>query len=88
MAKVGEEKNEVNFEKMKDMMGGEKPNQVFEYKPQEDEEIGQEFEVEMEEEIKSDFEDDDDDPLEYSAEHLEEFMSELKRQEPEVHHTQ
>ena len=89
MAKVGEEKNEMNFEKMKDMMGGEKPNQVFEYKPQEaDDEIGKELEIDMEEEIKSDFEDEDDDPLEYSAEHLEEFMSELKRQEPEVHHTQ
>lgn len=71
---------------MKEMMNGE--NKVFEYQPKVEDNKDEELEIEMDEEIKSDFEDDDDDPLEYSAEHLEEFMSELQKNEPEIHQTQ
>ena len=54
--------------------GGVEPKEkgVFEYKA-DTEEIRM---VDDEDEIECDFEEDD--PLEYSAEHLEEFMSELK----------
>lgn len=74
--KEGISKNENAFNKMKEMLaGGEK---VFDYQPQKMEE---ELEVELEEEdeIKSDLEDDEDQELEYSAEHLEDFMNTLNK---------
>lgn len=60
---------------MKELVGG--PKTVFEYKPQNDIEEP-EIELEEEDEIKSDLEDDEPD-LEYSVEHLEDFMNNLNK---------
>lgn len=73
--KEGLSKNENAFNKMKELMGGQKG--VFEYKqPHIDIE---EPEVELEEdEIKSDLEEEEPE-LEYSVEHLEDFMKDLNK---------
>ena len=65
---------------MKEMVSGntlEESKGVFEYKA-DTEEIRMVDDEEDDDDIPCDFEDDD--PLEYSAEHLEEFMTELKSQ--------
>ena len=76
----GATKNQDAFNKMKEMVSGntlEESKGVFEYKA-DTEEIRMVDDEEDDDDIPCDFEDDD--PLEYSAEHLEEFMTELKSQ--------
>lgn len=94
LAKVGNEKNEDAFNKMKQMMLAKeeaKNGGVFEYKPKESAQknLDEEYDIEInegeddEEVIKSDLDDeeDDDTPLEYSAENLEDFMNSLRNQQ-------
>jgi hypothetical protein len=68
MAQLGEKKNEDNFSKMKEMMGGGQG--VFEYHPQEQEVMMKEEVIDQEDLVE-------DDPMEYSQENLEDFMTEL-----------